>query len=332
MAAQKETPKFSLGIDVGGTKIYTAVVDSNNLILGRGKKKTGDGSPESLLSRIGDSVRSALASAETDLKSVECAGIGFPGPLDPETGVILMATNLPAWNNFPLAQEAASILGCPVFLDNDVNLGTFGEAVAGAGKGAPNVVGIFLGTGVGGGIVLNGKLYHGTHGTAGELGHVIIQHGGPPGPFGLRGSVEALTSRTAVVRRIRKEIKKRKKCCLEEQLKAGKKIASAALAKAYRDGDPVVVKAFHRTAEFVGVTAGSLINLLAPDVVVIGGGVMAAVPEAILPIARKVGYSIALESNRANCKIEPAALGDDSGALGAALYARDRFDARTHEE
>ncbi|MCG3199280.1 MAG: ROK family protein [Candidatus Omnitrophica bacterium] len=321
-------PKFrgcSLGIDVGGTKIYSLILDENNVILGRGKKKTGDGSPESLLGRMMASVGQALDEAGVDRKNLRCAGIGFPGPLDPKTGIILQATNLPAWNQFPLADEASQFLGCPVFIDNDVNLGTFGEAVLGAGKGSDNVVGMFLGTGVGGGIILNGHIYHGTTGTAGELGHVIIQHGGPPGPFNLRGSVEGLTSRTAIVNRIKKEIKKGKKCALEELLKSGKRIRSSDLADAYHAGDSVVRKTFEQTAEFVGVTIGSLINLLAPDVVVLGGGVMEAMPEAIYPTAKRVAMEIALESNRNHSRIEVASLGDDAGALGGALYARQRL-------
>ncbi len=320
-----KNPKYTLGIDIGGTKIYTIVVDEKFNILARAKKKTGDGSPASLLERILNSVSDALSQCNMDLSSISSAGIGFPGPLDSNKGIILQATNLPAWNHFPLAQEAQNSLKCPVFIDNDVNLGTYGEAMLGAGKGSSNVVGIFLGTGVGGGIVLDGKIYHGNSGTAGELGHMIIQHGGPVGPFGLKGSVEALTSRISVINRIRNDIKKGKKSSLEPHLKSGKKIGSSLLAEAYRTGDPVTRKAFHKAAEFVGVTAGSLINLLAPDVVILGGGVVSAIPEAIVPIARQVAFEISLESNRLTSRVEPASLGDDSGALGAAYYACQRL-------
>jgi glucokinase len=325
IAMTEKTAKYTLGIDVGGTKIYTVVVDEKYNILARSKRKTGDGSPTSLLERILASVSDVLAESSLPIEAISTAAIGFPGPLDPIKGIILQATNLPAWNHFPLAQEAQRSLNCPVFIDNDVNLGTFGEAILGAGKGSSNVVGIFLGTGVGGGIVIDGKIYHGSNGTAGELGHIIIQHEGPEGPFGLKGSVEALTSRTSVVNRIKAEIKKGKRSLLEPHFKSSKKIGSSVLAEAYRAGDPVTRKAFHRAAEFVGVTAGSLINLLAPDVVVLGGGVISAIPEAIVPIARQVAFEIALESNRQTSRIEVAALGDDSGALGAAVYARQRF-------
>ncbi len=320
-----KTSNYALGIDIGGTKIYTILVDEKYNILARAKKKSGDGSPSSLLERILASVGDALSQTGLELKSITTAGIGFPGPLDPVNGVILQATNLPAWNHFPLAQETQKSLNCPVFIDNDVNLGTFGEAMLGAGKGASNVIGIFLGTGVGGGIVLDRKIYHGSSGTAGEIGHVIIQHGGPVGPFGLKGSVEALTSRISIINRIRSDIKKGKKSSLEPHLKSGKKIGSSLLAEAYRSGDAVTRKAFHRAAEFVGITAGSLINLLAPDVVVLGGGVISAIPEAIVPIASQVAFEIALESNRTTSRVEVASLGDDSGALGAAFYARQRL-------
>lgn len=316
---------FALGIDIGGTKIYTVVVDEDYNILGRGKKKTGDGSPQQLMDRLKISVHEALQNAGITFDQIHTAGVGFPGPLDPDKGIILQATNLPAWSHFPLAEEVSSLIGAPVFIDNDVNLGTYGEAVLGAGMGAKNVIGIFLGTGVGGGIIIDGKIYHGTAGTAGEVGHVIIQHGGVRGPFGLKGSVEGLTSRNAILRMIRSDIKKGKKCSLDTLFKSGKKIGSSQLANAYREGDTVVMKAFHHAAELVGVTMGSLINLLAPDVVVLGGGVISAVPEAIVPISKRVAMSIMLESNRKTSRIEIAALGDDAGALGAAHYARQRL-------
>ncbi|MBW7937443.1 MAG: ROK family protein [Candidatus Omnitrophica bacterium] len=316
---------FALGIDIGGTKIYTVVVDEDYNILGRGKKKTGDGSPGQLMQRLYVSIDEAIQNAGVTFDQIHTAGVGFPGPLDPDKGIILQATNLPAWSHFPLADEISTHINAPVFIDNDVNLGTYGEAMLGAGAGAKNVIGIFLGTGVGGGIIIDGKIYHGTAGTAGEVGHVIIQHGGIPGPFGLKGSVEGLTSRNAIIRSIRNDIKKGKKSSLEVLFKSGKKIGSSQLAAAYRDGDSVVIKAFHHAAELVGVTMGSLINLLAPDVVILGGGVISAVPEAVVPIAKKVAMRIMLESNRKTSRIEIAALGDDAGALGAAFYARHRL-------
>lgn len=318
-------PPYTLGIDIGGTKIYAVVLDADNKILARAKKKTAEGTPGVILTRMLAAAEECVGLAGLTHQDIQCAGVGFPGPLDLKTGTILLAANLPEWSGFPLSDEASRVLKCPVFVDNDVNLGTYGEAILGAGHGAPNVVGIFLGTGVGGGIILNGKIYHGATGTAGEIGHTIVRHGGPIGPFGLKGSLEGLTSRTALIRFIRRQIKKGKKSSLEPLLKSGKRIGSMALSKAYRQRDPVVVMAFRRTATYLGSSVGSIINFLAPDVIILGGGLVEAVPEGIMPLTRKVAMKVALSSNRAHCKIEEAALGDDAGAVGAALYARQRI-------
>lgn len=322
MAPSKK--EYTIGVDVGGTKVYTILVDSKNKILARSKKKTREGTPKVVLERIAGTVSAVLEVSGIDLDQVAGIGIGFPGPLTPDTGVVLEATNLPGWNRFPLAEEVSQQTGKPSFLDNDVNLGTLGEALAGCGKGASNVIGIFLGTGVGGGIVLGGRLYHGTSGTAGEVGHMIIHHGGRPSPRGLFGTVEGLTSRVAIVQQLEEAIQSGTKSSLASTVKSGERIRSRSIAKAYREGDKLVVAVLHRAAEFMGVTVGSLINFLAPDVVVLGGGVMEAIPEAILPITKKVAKSIAVPGAWAHVRIAEAELGDDAGAMGGALLARQK--------
>jgi glucokinase len=313
---------YTIGVDVGGTKVYTILIDSKNQVLARSKKKSREGNPNIILDRITGTIAAVTESSNVPLDRVAGIGIGFPGPLNPDTGVVLEATNLPGWDHFPLADEVKKQTGRPAFLDNDVNLGTLGEALAGSGKGASNVIGIFLGTGVGGGIVLGKKLYHGTSGTAGEVGHMIIQHGGRKSPRGLFGTVEGLTSRVSVVDQLVEAISSGTKSSLSSIVKSGNRIRSRAIAKAYRDGDKLVVDTLHRTAEFVGVTVGSLINFLAPDVVVLGGGVMEAIPESILPIAKKVAKSIAVPGAWKHVQIVEAELGDDAGAMGGALLAR----------
>ena len=313
---------YTIGVDVGGTKVYTILVDSKNKILARSKKKSRDGTPKVILDRIAATISSVIEEAKIPIDQVAGIGIGFPGPLNPKTGVVIEATNLPDWDHFPLADEVAKETKTLAFLDNDVNLGTLGEALAGSGKGASNVIGIFLGTGVGGGIVLGGKLYHGTSGTAGEVGHMIIQHRGRKSPRGLFGTVEGLTSRVSIVEQLIEAIQTGSKSSLAPILKAGERIRSRAISKSYHEGDKLTTEVLHRTAEFVGVTVGSLINFLAPDVVVLGGGVMEAVPEAILPIAKKVAKSIAVPGAWSHVEVVEAKLGDDAGAMGGALLAR----------
>jgi glucokinase len=321
----RRTPKsaqLTIGIDVGGTKVYSILVDSQNRILARTKKKTKEGTPPIVLERIETCVQDLLKASGAAASDIAALGIGFPGPLDPRKGIVMEATNLPGWNHFPLTQEVTAHLGIPSYLDNDVNLGTLGEAKAGAGNGAENVFGVFLGTGTGGGLVLGGQLYHGKSGTAGEVGHMIIHHGGRMGPRGLRGSVEGLTSRTAIVQQIVERIENGEKSMLSDEVKAGRRVRSGTLKKAFAKKDKVVCDVLRDAAEHVGVLVGSILNLLAPDVVVLGGGVMEAVPDAILPRAKEVARHIAVPDAWKHSTIQAAALGDDAGAMGGAILAR----------
>ena len=331
MHPSKTNPRHAVGVDVGGTKVYTIVVDPKNIILSRVKRKTHEGTPKTMLENIKISVTEAIEKAGVKNDQIDGIGIGFPGPLDPWKGIVTESTNLPEWDNFPLAEEVSKIFHCPAFLDNDVNLGTLAEALVGAGNGAANVIGIFLGTGVGGGLVFNRQIYHGTSGTAGEVGHMIIENGGLPSPRGLSGSIEGLTSRTSVVEQIKNEISNGHKSVLTNLVENGKKIKSSALANAYRKNDRVVVEVLERAADHVGIAVGSLINLLAPDVVVLGGGLVEAVPESILPIARSTARKIAVPPAWEHVRIEEAALGDDAGAMGGALLVRQRLVSNSAE-
>ncbi|MCA9410086.1 MAG: ROK family protein [Candidatus Omnitrophica bacterium] len=319
---------YTIGIDVGGTKIYSILVDSSNNILAISKKKTKKGTPDFVLERTKGCLEDLFEKGGLQASDISGIGVGFPGPLDPDQGIVFEATNLPEWDHFPLAEKISEISNTPVFLDNDVNLGTLGEALAGAGHGAQNVIGIFLGTGVGGGIVLGGQLYRGTSGTAGEVGHMIIHHNGPKSPRNLRGTVEGLTSRTSVVSKIVKEIKKGGSSSLKSLVDKNSEIKSRPIAEAFRAGDKLVKGVLDETAEYVGVIVGSLGNLLAPDVVVLGGGLVEAVPEAILPKAREVAKTIVVPSAWELMKIEAAELGDNSGAMGGAILARQKAGAK----
>ena len=169
-----------IGVDMGGTKILSAVIDAEGKILATAKvpTKAGKGASE-VIDRIASSVQKAIDKSGVASDSIQAIGIGAPGPLDPATGVVIFAPNL-GWRDVPLKTELETRTGFPTFVDNDVNVGTLGEHVFGAGQGFQNVVGIFVGTGIGGGIILNGELFHGASKTAGEIGHIIVKAGGPP--------------------------------------------------------------------------------------------------------------------------------------------------------
>ena len=168
-----------IGVDMGGTKILSAVIDAEGNILGTAKVPTkADKGASEVIDRIADSVQKAIDKSGVASDSIQAIGIGAPGPLDPETGIVIFAPNL-GWRDVQLKTELETRTGFPTFVDNDVNVGTLGEHVYGAGQGVQNVVGIFVGTGIGGGIILQGELFHGASKTAGEIGHIIVKAGGP---------------------------------------------------------------------------------------------------------------------------------------------------------
>src|SRR5436309_7230341 len=206
MARQGAGPPV-VGIDLGGTKILAAVVGADNRILGRAKRPTPakEGGP-AIVQTIVQCVDDALAAAGMTRSQVLAAGIGSPGPLDPETGVILFSSNLNV-RDFPLGPNLSAQLKCPVLVENDVRVGGYGEFRLGAGRGYRNIIAAFVGTGIGGCLILDGKVLKGSTGNAGELGHIIVKAGGPLCGCGSHGCLEALASKTAMARRINKAIR-----------------------------------------------------------------------------------------------------------------------------
>lgn len=315
-----------LAIDLGGTKIFAALFDEFGNIVGRAKAKTrAQRGSEAVFKRIVKTAKEAIQAAAVSPDQIAAIGIGAPGPLDPDSGYIIEAANL-QMRQFPLGPRLQERFQCPVILDNDVNAGTYGEFRMGAARGASDVLGVFVGTGIGGGIIIDGKLHRGFSKNAGEVGHMVIKAGGPRCNCGRRGCLEALASRTAISRDIRKAIKRGKKTLLTRML--GKKIEdvpSKALRKAYLAGDELVIRHLRRAAKYIGIGIGGLINVLGPQVVVLGGGVVEALGDEFVGMIEKVARRYAFESAASGVKITRASLGDDAGLVGAALLARERM-------
>ena len=318
-----------IGVDMGGTKILSAVIDAEGNILGTAKVSTKAGrGAGAVIDRIADSIRSAIKESGVAAESIQAVGIGAPGPLDPATGVVIFAPNL-GWRDVPLKAELEARLGFSTFVDNDVNVGTLGEHVFGAGRGIQNVVGIFVGTGIGGGIILQGELFHGASKTAGEIGHIIVKAGGPRCGCGTRGCLEAIASRTAMTKQFRKAIlKKGKESVLSEltdnNLRA---IRSGVLAKAIRLNDPLTLKVFKKVTKYLGIGIGSIVNFLNPEMIVLGGGVVEALDDTFLDAIRAATKKYSLPNTLDGVQIVRAELGDNSGILGAAALARQRSGA-----
>ncbi|MFP5262771.1 MAG: ROK family protein [Blastocatellia bacterium] len=314
---------YILGIDLGGTKVMAAVLDGEGKIIGRARAKTrawrGD---EAVFQTVAQTGRRAIESAGLDSNHIAALGIGAPGPLDPEAGRIIESSNM-RFKDFPIGPRLSDEFGCPSTLDNDVNAGTYGEFKAGAARGARDVLGLFVGTGIGGGLIINGALYHGFSKNAGEVGHIVIEAGGGPRcGCGNRGCLEALASRTAMTRDIRKAIRRGDKTAVSKLLRKDTDVLSGGdLKKAYDAGDELVSRIVRRAAKLIGVGVGSLVNVLAPEIVVLGGGVVEAMGDDFVQRVDRSARKVAVDFATKDLKIVRAGLGDDAGVIGAAMLA-----------
>ncbi|MFH0964845.1 MAG: ROK family protein [Planctomycetota bacterium] len=321
-----ENDRPVVGVDLGGTKILSAVVRADGAILARAKLPTeASGGLEHVIDRIAQSVFDAVREARLSPADVPAMAVGSPGPLDPHKGIILEAPNL-GWKNVPLGAELEKRTGIKTFVENDVDMGTLGEFVFGAAKGADSVLGVFVGTGIGGGIIIHGKLLRGAAGVAGEIGHIVVKRNGAACNCGGRGCMEAYAGRWAVARYIHKAVRKGRRSSVARVVKGDHvNLTSGTLRSAWRADDKLVRKALTRACKYLGAGIGSVVNLLSPEVVVIGGGVFEALGKELLPITVKHIRRNAMEASLRNVRIVLAALGDDANVLGASVAARQRL-------
>ena len=311
-----------IGIDLGGTNIAVGLVDHNDKVIARTKTKTkADEGSDAVVKRIVAGVGDVCAEGKISLEDVTAVGIGAPGAIDMQTGTVLKAVNL-GWENFPLAKVLGKELPCPVVVDNDVNVGTWGELKAGAAKAYDDVLGIFVGTGIGGGLVLGGRLYHGARHTAGEIGHTVVLADGGLG----RRTLENMASRTACVNLLQELIRASHPSAMLEIVDGDLgNIRSKALAKAVKQDDPLTLTVLKQAAHYVGVSVANTVTLLSLPCVILGGGVVEAVGEPFVEWVRAAFKQHVFPADLADCAILASKLGDDAGLIGAALLARDRL-------
>ncbi|MGA9769629.1 MAG: ROK family protein [Blastocatellia bacterium] len=313
-----------LGIDLGGTKVMAAVIDGDGQVMSRARAKTKAWrDDEGVFQTIAQTGRLAVEQAGIESSRLRAVGIGAPGPLDPDTGYIIESSNM-KFKNFPLGPRLAEVFKCRAIVDNDVNAGAYGEFRRGAARGASEVVAMFVGTGIGGGLIINGALYHGASKNAGEVGHIVVKANGPRCGCGARGCLESVASRTAMTRDIRRSIERGENTSVRDLLKKDTdSLSGNDLRKAYDAGDELVIKTLHRAAKFIGIGIGSLVNLLAPEIVVLGGGVIEAMTDDFLARIDRSTRRVALDFATKDLKIVRAELGDDAGVIGAAMLARE---------
>ncbi len=329
MAVVQDGGAPALGIDLGGTKILVGVVGADNTILGRAKCATpAKEGGEAILAAMAGVAREAMADARVDAAELLGIGVGSPGPLDAAAGVILFSANLNV-KEYPLGFNLSRLLDRPVLLRNDVRVGGYGEFRLGAGRGYQDILAAFVGTGIGGCLVMNGEVVAGKTDNAGEIGHIVVKAGGPRCGCGRRGCLEALASRSAIARRVYKAIRKGTPTLLSEHVHSKtSRLKSRELAAAFAAEDPVAVNEVRRAAHFLGLALGGLANLIGPEIIIVGGGVVEALGAPYLELIRAAAHSQILVDPDHLIKIEPAELGDDAGILGAALMAREYFANR----
>ncbi|MBN2507999.1 MAG: ROK family protein [Verrucomicrobia bacterium] len=319
-----EPSRHYVGVDFGATKIYAGVFNASMKCIGTARFSTkAQRGPDAVIRRIGRCVQDAIDECDLDLKTVAGVGIGAPGAVDPQSGTVIFAPNLPDWRDIPLKEKLEKDLGVPIQVENDCNVNMLGVYEVELQSKPKHVFGIFLGTGIGGGIIINGQPYAGFNRAAGEVGHMVILVDGPECGCGNKGCFEALASRTAIFKQIKSAVKEGKKTILTDRL--GKDLAdlrSGDLRKAIRKGDKVVEKIIEDAARYTGVAVGNILNLFNPEVVVLGGGLIEALDDEMMPLIIKTARDHALPGTAKGIDIRACTLGDDAGITGGAVLAR----------
>jgi glucokinase len=306
-----------VGVDIGGTKVAAGLVDANGEILSYERlPMMSNASAEAGLQAVLAAVAKVIPKDGAQVRGI---GICAPGPLDPSTGIVLNPPNVPCWRNFPLAESVQKHHSVPVKVDNDANAAALAETRWGVARGRNFVFYATIGTGIGTGIVFDGNIYHGRTGTGAEGGHVSVDYRGPICPCGKPGCIEMLASGTAIARRAREKLSAGAKSCILEP--AGGAITGEIVAKAFAAGDALATEILGDAADALTVWLGSMIDVLDPDVIVIGGG-GAALYKPFLAKIRAGVAKIALNPRASEVPIVAARYGADSGvAGGAALCA-----------
>ena len=310
-----------IGIDIGGTGVKVGVIDSQFNILAKEAIVTRiDDSFEDQVKRIVDCVRQTVAQAGLSEEDIESIGVGIPGIAEANTGIIINCTNL-NWYHVPFREVFQRYLDKPVLIDNDANVAALAESVAGVSAGAGSSVFITLGTGIGSGIILNGRIWNGAHGIGGELGHMILRMGGERCTCGNLGCVERYCSATAIIRMGREAVADHPDSLILKMAEGDpNNINARIIIDAARENDPVAVQVFRQYVSCLAQTIAGVINFLDPEIIVLGGGVSKA--GAFLLDALRAEYpNYVLFRDQPMSRVEIAVLGADAGIIGAAMLS-----------
>jgi len=324
------TSDYVVGVDLGGTNIVSLLVTTKGEIVGRDTRPTlAKEGKEKVISQIVNSVKKLFQENESksgiSSRFIPGIGIGSPGPLSITKGVIHFAPNLPGWTNVPLVDILKNEFSLPIFLENDANAAALGEWWMGAGRNVDNLVLFTLGTGIGGGIIIEGEVLHGAWDTAAEIGHMIIHEGGLLCGCGKKGCLEAYASATGVVKRTLTAIKEGEKSMLADLVNNRlEDITCELVYKTAEKGDGLSRYIVEETARYLGIGIASIVNILNPEMIILSGGMIAA-GDLLFRSVRKYAQENALAAAIKGVKIVPAGLGGDAGAIGAAATVLKRI-------
>ena len=315
-------------MDLGGTKILSVVAGSGGKMLSRDYTSTPAGKgPEAVIQAILKSAVRTLKNAGLSKDEIKAIGIAVAGISNPETGILYTSPNLPGWKDVPVRDMIQRELGIKTFLTNDARAAALGEFCFGAGKGARNLIYITLSTGIGGGIIIDGKLYEGAGGAAGEIGHMTIDVNGPQCNCGNTGCWETLASGTALAREAKRRIEQGASTAILSHSKGKIGLVTAqSVHAAALEGDKLARELIRQTGCYVGVGLANLINIFNPELIIIGGG-LSHVGDMLMEPAKEVAKERAFKASYEAVRLVFARLGDDAGALGAVAFAHQQAGA-----
>ena len=312
--------KVVAGIDIGGTNISIAVAETGGEVVSKRQLPTQSSlGPFSAFDKMSEALDEMLAEGSFDLEAI---GVGSPSPIDVRKGLIMSPSNLLEWSEFPIVDLLNDRFGVPVKLENDANAAAVGEYIYGAGRGYRNIFYLTVSTGIGGGIIIDGNLYHGISTAAGEIGHTIIQPDGIRCNCGSRGCLETICAGVHIARRARERLENGEASILSGMVSDIDSITARTVVDAVQQGDPLATAIWDETCHFLAIGIANVITLVAPEIVIVGGGVAAAGDLLFVQLRKRVPHFVSMvPADKIN--IVPARLGTESGLYGAVAIARE---------
>jgi glucokinase len=314
------------GVDLGGTSLTAVIANGRGKVLGESSAETDRSSWKKTVAQVIEQIELAAKDAGIKPSKIDAVGVGAPGAADPKTGIVHKAPNL-GWVDVPLGDLLSDRFHAPVAIGNDVQVAILGEHAYGAAKGKSRAVGIWIGTGIGGGLIVDGELDKGHRGAAGEIGHMILDENGPKCPCGRMGCAEAYASRTSMEREVFALIGAKKKSVIPALMKEkGKtRMTSSVMERALEANDPVMKQVLAKAQHYLGLLTGNIVNLYDPEVIVIGGGIAQRLKESfVAPIRDGARPRFLRPDPDEEISITHATLGDYSGALGATVLGKKK--------